>query len=132
VAVPEGLFAEPKGTHVWDAYRTAYKAKYSVEPVRNAKSNTLCAQLVLRLGGDAAVNVVGFYLTHNKSWYVQNLHSLDYCVKDCEALHTQWLSDHRVSTSEANQTDKRQATMDVFQRVAAKLQAEEDAKRGTS
>lgn len=123
---------EPTGSQVWEAYKTAYRTKYQVEPVRNAKANALCKQLVKRLGGDGAVSVVKFYLTHNKSWYVQNVHSLEYCVKDCEALHTQWLGDRRVSASEAQQTDQRQATMDVFQRVAAKLQAEEDAKRGAS
>lgn len=119
---------EPVGSDVWSAYRAAYFAAYGVEPVRNAKANTLCKQLVQRLGGDGAVSVVKFFLTHRQAYYVTRLHPLSACVADAEALHTQMLANHRVSSSDAREADKNQANAQTFERVAAKLEAERLAK----
>lgn len=119
---------EPVGSDVWSAYRAAYFAAYGVEPVRNAKANTLCKQLVQRLGGDGAVSVVKFFLTHRQAYYVTRLHPLSACVADAEALHTQMLANHRVSSSDAREADKSQANAQTFSRVAEKLKAERLAK----
>lgn len=118
---------EPVGSDVWQAYRESYFSRYRVEPVRNAKANTMCKRLVESLGGDGAVSVVKFYLTHNKQWYVSNVHQLEYCVKDCEALHTQWMANHRVTTTGAMQADKGQANATNFQAVHDKLLKELEA-----
>jgi hypothetical protein len=120
----EVLPPEPKGGDVWAAYRAAYFARYAVEPVRNAKTNAHCAQLVKRLGGEAAVAVVKFYLTHAKAWYVQTAHDLGACVKDAEALHTQMLSGYRVTQTKAQQADKQDANRQAFENVAKRLMEE--------
>lgn len=123
--------SEPRGPEVWAAYRAAYFARYKVEPVRNAKMNSLCAQLVKRLGGDAAIGVVRFFLTHQKAYYVQNAHDLSACVKDAEALHTQMLAGYRVTQTTAQQADKHDANRQAFLNVARKFEAEEELKRGS-
>ena len=117
-----------RGVPVWEAYREAFVGRYGREPVRNSSVNTACAQLVDRLGVDDAVKVARFYLTHNGRWYVQNVHMLRYAVKDAEALHTQMLAGHRVSTAEATTKDKQQGVMQAFMNVAAKFKAEDEAK----
>ena len=124
----EIVACEPVGSDVWSAYRASYFAAYGVEPVRNAKANTLCKQLVQRLGGDGAVSVVKFFLTHRQAYYVTRLHPLSACVADAEALHTQMLATHRVSSSDAREQDKSQANAQTFSRVAEKLKAERLAK----
>lgn len=113
----------------WDAYRQAYKARYGTEPKSNAKQMGMCKKLVERLGAEDAPKVVAFYLTHDKAYYVGRLHALDCCVWDAEPLMTQMTANYRVSNTEAQRADKGQSNAQVFARVAAKLKAEEDAKR---
>ena len=78
-----------QGSLVWDAYSSAYEIRYGTNPVRNAKANANCAQLVARLGIDAPM-VAAFFLTHNDSWYVKHLHPLGFLIRDAEKLHTEW------------------------------------------
>lgn len=120
----------PKAGQVWDAYKGAYFSRYGKDPVRNARSNALCSQLIKRLGGDGAVSVVKFYLTHNKRWYIDKVHDLSACVGDAEGLHTQMLADHRVSSTEAMQADKGQSQAQVFAAVTEKLKRELEANGG--
>lgn len=108
---------------VWSAYAEAYAFRYGNPPVRNAKVNGQCAQLVARLGADAAVEVVKFYLTHAGRYYVQTLHPLGACLKDAEGLHTQWQAGTRVTTAQAIEADRSQATGDQVRRLAAHLEA---------
>jgi hypothetical protein len=126
---PDAL-EEPRGADVWRAYRAAYMARYGVEPVRDAKVNANCKQLVKILGGDGAVGVVRFYLTHDKSYYVGRTHDLGACVADARGLHTQMLAGHRVSSTEAQQADKRSEQAQVFARVAARFAAKEEEAKG--
>lgn len=113
-----------EGVRVWNAYRGAYMARYQQEPVRNAKVNAQCDQLVGRLGLEAAIKVVDFYLTHSNRYYVQQVHALGLCLKDAEGLHTQMLANYRVSSSEAHGQDKQQNNLQNFQSIAEKLKAE--------
>jgi hypothetical protein len=78
-----------QGPLVWDAYSSAYEMRYGTNPVRNAKANANCSQLVARLGIDAP-SVAAFFLTHNDSWYVKHLHPLGFLIRDAEKLHTEW------------------------------------------
>ncbi len=117
---------EPSGSDVWSAYRAAYFAIYRVEPVRNAKMNALCKQLVKRLGGDGAIGVVKFFLTHRNSFYVAKAHDLGLCVADAEALHTQMIAGHQITTSEAQSVDSSSANRQAFENVRRKLEAEQN------
>lgn len=127
---PATTESPPPGSEVWNAYAHAYEARYRSKPKRNAKVNSLCKQLVIRLGKEDAIKVVEFYLTHNKSYYLQKVHALDPCVADCEGLHTQMVHNHRVTTGNARQEEVRQTNAQTFQavadRVAAKLAAKKE------
>jgi hypothetical protein len=114
----------PGGSDVWAAYDASYRARYGTAPVRNARVNSMCAQLVKRLGGDAAVAVVRFYVQHQNGYYVQKSHALGPCVADAEALHTQWKTNVIVTRASASHADKNGATLQAFQNVAARWAAE--------
>lgn len=76
---------------IWDSYSTAYQTRYGKEPLRNAKTNSQIVQLSKRLGADA-IDVVKFFVRSEKQFYRTVFHVLDPCVKDAEALHTQWVT----------------------------------------
>lgn len=80
----------PLGSAVWDCYRLQYEARYKVQPVRNAKTNSLCAQLAQRLGEEAP-EVAAFYVQkHNDRLYLSARHALDLLVRDAEKIRTDW------------------------------------------
>jgi hypothetical protein len=122
VLPPEKKKEAPKtlGSFVWDAYQRAYQGRYQVPPIRNAKVNVLCSQLVKRLGMVDAVQVVGFYLTHNDRWYVQKGHALEYCVKDAEKLHMEWSRGSQITSLKAVTVERDQGNADAIRAYFAK------------
>ncbi|APZ42535.1 replication protein [Acidihalobacter ferrooxydans] len=77
------------GSRTWEAYSQAYQEKYGIDPVRNAKTNAMCAQLVKRLGEDVAPKVAAHYLQQN-DYYAKRYHPLDLLVRDAETLNMLW------------------------------------------
>lgn len=96
--VPDGPGTELNSL-TWTAYSKAYELRYKAKPVRNAKANSLVKQIVQRLGEEAP-EVVEFYLTHNKTYYVSKLHDLGLCLADAEALRTQWFHGRAVTNAD--------------------------------
>lgn len=74
---------------IWNSYRDAFILRWKVEPPTNAKSNSIVMNLRKRLGEDA-VEVVKFFIAHNDSLYLRQMHSIGLCLRDAEALYTQW------------------------------------------
>lgn len=79
------------GAKVWDAYANAYGQQYGVPPVRNAKTNALCATLARRLGVDEAQAMASWFLTQG-GFYSKRFHPLDLLVKDAESLRMLWIT----------------------------------------
>lgn len=101
---------------VWDAYKTCYEKKYNFEPARNAKNNALISQLVKRLGPDA-IEVVKFFVSHKKSFYVSNMHDLKFCISDAEALRIQWLNGRAVTENDVKKYSKNQEQQDLLDAI---------------
>lgn len=119
---------EPAPTSgVWTAYSDAYERRYGVEPVRNAKVNGQLASLVGRLGGEEAAAVAGFYVGHDRRFYVENGHSVDLLLRDAEKLRTEWATGRTVTATQAQQMDRTRANGDAFGPLLARAQAEEAA-----
>ena len=78
------------GSPAWDAYAIAYERRYHSPPVRNAKTNSLCKQLVQRLGASEAPEVASFYVTHEFPLYISAGHDLSLLIRDCEKIRTEW------------------------------------------
>lgn len=104
---------------VWAAYGFAYKARYGVDPVPNAKSNALVAQLSKRLPSSEAPAVASFYVRHNKALYVSSKHCLDLLVRDCEGLRTEWITGRTVTETEARQVDRKQNNLGIAEQLIA-------------
>jgi len=88
-----------------EAYSTAFFERHKTEPVWNAKMHSQIAQLVKRLGEDSP-HVAAFYVSHNDTWYVRKMHSLDGLVKDAESLRAQWAIGKMVTDKSARDTQK--------------------------
>ena len=107
-----------KGGPTWERYSMAYRMRYSVDPVRNAKTNSLCAQLVDRLGSADAPEVAEYYLTHNAKPYVGSGHALTLLLRDAEKLRTEWATGRKTTSYEAQENDRLQGMGDAWMRVA--------------
>jgi hypothetical protein len=118
-----------EGSEVWSAYSLAYRLRYGIEPKRNATTSAQCSQLVKRLGVKDAIEVVRFYLSHGKSWYVQNSHAIGNCLKDAEALYTQMRTNVRVTASQANEIDRGVTQAEMFERVTRELEEKYEGKK---
>lgn len=101
---PSGEQAKTNGD-VWNAYADAYSQRYGVDPVRNAKVNSMIKQVVDRIGKDA-VHVAAFYVQHNEFQYIRSTHSVNLLLRDCESLRTQWATNMQVTTSKARSLDR--------------------------
>lgn len=106
------------GALVWALYENAYRERYKVEPVRNAKNNALCKQLVQRLGKEAPL-VAEFYVQHSAQFYVVKGHPLSLLVADAEKLRTEWATGQKITATAARAADRQQNTGDIFSRLIA-------------
>lgn len=102
------------GSAAWDSYASAYFDRYGSEPVRNAKTNALIAQVVARIGEAEAPHVAAFFVRSNRGLYVSATHALDLLARDCEALRTQWARGLATTETEARQADRTAATGNTF------------------
>lgn len=117
--------AVPLTAEVWAAYTAAYRDRYGVDPVRNAKVNGQLANLVARLGGSEAPAVASFYVRHNFALYVRAKHPADLLLRDCEGLRTEWATGRTVTNTEAQQQDRKQNTVNAFAPLLAEARARE-------
>ena len=109
-----GNGSEAPTAETWSAYSEAYLRRYGVEPKRNATVNGQLSHFVGRIGVEESPAVAAFYVSHCGAFYVQKQHPVGLMLKDAEGLHTQWLSGHRVTETEARQADRTAATGEVF------------------
>ncbi len=91
--------------HTWDAYCEAYKARWEFEPDRNAAVNSQIKQLVEKVG-EAAPDLVRFYLTHNDGFYVKACHPITLCLRDYVGLKTQMLRGQPITTADTRRLEK--------------------------
>ena len=70
------------------AYQAGIKNAYGADYPTSRRANGLISEIVNRIGADAALKIVGYYLTHRKSFYAQRRHALEILVQDCTGL---WL-----------------------------------------
>jgi hypothetical protein len=121
---PRKVKPEAKTAPVWGAYSTAYLARYGVEPVRNATVNGQLAQVVSRLGEEAAF-VAEFYLSHRNRFYVEKMHPVGLLLQDAEKLRTEWATGRQTTATQAQQADKTQTNLSAFAPLIAEARAKE-------
>ncbi|AOX63596.1 helix-turn-helix domain-containing protein [Stenotrophomonas sp. LM091] len=105
----------------WAAYRTAYRLRHGVDPVRNAKVNTNVRDLVKRLGREEAPQVAGWFLGVNEQYAVKRMHDLGVLLAGAEAYRTQWATGRQVTTTSAQHTDQTQSNLSAADEAKALL-----------
>ena len=103
---------------VWDAYREEYLTRYRVEPVRNASVNAKISQIAKRLGDDAP-EVVRFFVNHPDSFYVRAMHSIGLCLRDAEALSTQWRKGKAITSNDMRNYERNQGYQQIIDDINA-------------
>lgn len=93
---------------VWEAFNIAYLDRYKVEPVRNAKVNSAIAQFVARIGEADAPHIATFFVLHNDSFYVRNMHAFSLALRDAESLRTQWLKGQAITGADVRRFERNQ------------------------
>lgn len=88
-----GQDEQPKTAATWDAYSTAYQARYGVEPVRNRVVNGQLSQFLDRIGADEAPRVAAFFVGHKGNLYAAAKHPVNLLLRDAEKLRTEWVTD---------------------------------------
>jgi hypothetical protein len=101
---------------IWDSYRSSYKNRYGVEPVRNATINAQVSQLAKRLGKEA-VEIVSFYLKHSDGFYVSKCHPVGLCLRDAESLRTQWLRGKAITRNDVKRFEQNQERLNLMQAI---------------
>lgn len=89
---PRGSAPEAPTTAAMAAYCTAYLRRYGVEPLRDARANGQMAQIVRRVGAEAAPELAAFFVGLDDPFYIRGQHSLGLLLKDLDALRTRMLT----------------------------------------
>jgi len=105
----------------WIAYRTAYRQRHGVDPVRNVKVNTNVRDLVKRLGREEAPQVAGWFLSVNENYAVKRMHDFGVLLAGAEAYRTQWATGRQVTATSAHQQDQTQANANAADDAKALL-----------
>ncbi len=109
VEVPRERSTTPKSAMIWEAYRSSYRFRYGVDPVRNRSVNIALCQVIDKLGNEDAPMVAAYYVTHDGQWYVNKMHPVNLLVVDAEKLRTEWATKRQVTTTQAKQIDGKAA-----------------------
>lgn len=110
-----------KSVDTWNAYAHAFRERYSVDPIRNAKVNGQLAKLVDQVGAEEAPKVAAFYLTHNGGLYVSSGHCVDLLLRDCAKLRTEMVTGRRITRGEAKNAEAADALRAQAERVGREL-----------
>jgi hypothetical protein len=105
----------------WAAYSGAYFSRYRTEPVRNQAVNSQVTAFVKRIGTEDAPHVATYFVGMNKRFYIEKLHPMGLLLSDCEAIRTQWATNHQVTSTRAGQMDQSQANYDLVNEALAIL-----------
>ena len=97
---------------VWEAYRDAYRSRYGVEPLRNAKVNGQIAQFVRTVGAQDAPKLAAFYPWHNGGFFVQRRHDFGLLLQSAQQIRTDWLRGEQMTATAARQAEKTQANLE--------------------
>ena len=101
-------------TRVWNAFSEAYKIRYGVEPVRNAKTNGQVAQLLTRLPKEDCPNLVRFFVAHHDQFYLRKGHDIGLCLQDSQSLYTQMRQGKIVTSTTARVNERDEGNMQAM------------------
>jgi len=116
-SVKEKTPEEELRANVWQAYVKAYTLRWGHEPARNAKNYTHVRSLVERVGKEA-LELVGFYLQHNDSFFVKECHPIGILVSKCEGLLTQMRREQPITSADVRRLEIMQRQQGMLDEAA--------------
>ena len=125
VAIPDDMPGpkdkDCKTYKAWVNYAYAYRRRYHIWPVWNAKVAGQVASLVNRLGIEVAHSVAAYYVNINDAVLIKDCHSLNKLLAGAEGFHTQWVTNRQVNGTTAQQLERKQANLTAGQDAAARI-----------
>ena len=109
----------------WKAYSIEYQNRYKVEPIRNASVNSQIKGFCGRVAHNEAPHIAGFYVWHNQSFYVTQMHPTSLLLKDAEKLRTEWATNTKATTSQARLADQTQGMGQIWDKLKREAQENE-------
>lgn len=80
----------------WESYSLAYRVRYGVDPVRNAKVARNVQDFVKRVGAEEAPKIAAFFVSHNDPFYVRTGHDFGVLLKNAEKVRMEWATGRTV------------------------------------
>jgi len=102
--VDQGLKASCQAT--WAAYEKAYFERFGANPVRNATTNSKVKAYCKRIPATEAPFLAAWYVSHGGQRYVAGGHVIGLLLMDCEKLRTEWVTNRKITTLAARQSDR--------------------------
>lgn len=93
----------------WANYAMAYRYRYGVWPIWNARTAGQLGQLVDRVGAELAPAVAAYFLSMNHQFYVAKGHPVGLMLQDCETIATSVQTGQQMTATRARQMDGTQA-----------------------
>jgi hypothetical protein len=89
------------GSKVWDVYQTAFVQRHGVQPIRDARANRHCSDLVKRVGADRAIGLVVYYVSRSDAQYLKSKHPLGILILDVQKLNTEMQTGQKMTNRDA-------------------------------
>ncbi|RMD64885.1 helix-turn-helix domain-containing protein [Candidatus Parcubacteria bacterium] len=99
-------------TAIWNAYATAYRERYGIDPIRNAKVNRQLNDLIKLVGFDNAMLLAANFPRHPEAWYARKGHDVGLMLTDAQKLLTE-IKTGNVMTWDRARTQERVATASI-------------------
>ena len=115
--------SNPDNVKTWEAYARAYRARYGVLPMSNAKVRGQVAQCVKTVGAELAPVLAAYYPTHNKQYFVQRRHDFGALLHDYQQVATDYQIGQQMTGVQAAQAEKTQANRSSHDEALAILKA---------
>ena len=115
--------SNPDNVKTWEAYARAYRARYGVLPMSNAKVRGQVAQFVKTVGVELAPVLAAYYPSHNKQYFVQRRHDFGALLHDYQQVATDYQIGQQMTGVQAAQTEKTQANRSSHDEALAILKA---------
>jgi hypothetical protein len=107
-------------TEAWRAYLEAFRGKYGVDPIRNARVMGQVKQFIDRVGQADAPDILRFYLQQHDRWTVQNGHTVGVALQQAEKLAAGYRGAKMMTEKEARRIDEKQTTANILEAYEAR------------
>lgn len=108
----------------WRMYATAYRARYGIDPTRNAKVNAQMLQFCSRVPIEDWGATVEHYVLSQNARYVAAGHSVGCLLQDAEKLRTEALTGRQGTAYAATKADRESGRGADYADLIARLDAE--------